>query len=330
MVQQICDDAIQECKGVKDHKESECADQEHAKSKSEEQTMIKESLQTYDQPTAETVLCNVKSFEEWPLQDDSLKGYLVERNWDTRGERFHCLVELLSRQQQIRNYHFFDEQIHVHLGTKQRSASEVEEILKANADELMARITKVETEPGLMTDLKIELVSLIRADALAIAKRLVETINPPEIIFRVETIGLNRCSRWHRDAYTGRGICTYNGVATQYQDDSNVDFAKFADYNSDVNARCLIDPSKTRQCNAGDVLYMRGSMGGFGGLVHRSPLPIFWPNGMVCQRLCLKVDVPKGGSCRAAQEPDSVRTQRAAEIAEAGECTDSGCTDVNC
>ena len=126
-----------------------------------------------------------------------------------------------------------------------------------------------------------ELVAMVEDDAVAIATQVLATVKPPEIILKIETMGANRCRRWHRDWYTGRVICTYNGVATEFQDDANVDFDKMAHPDLAVNATCPVDPAKTLRCRAGDFLYMRGMQrrldkdhaGRREGLVHRSPTP---------------------------------------------------------
>ena len=136
----------------------------------------------------------------------------------------------------------------------------------------MAAINRVDTPPELAL-LKEELATMVAADAVAIGTEIIAKLGPAEIIFQAETIGMNRCSRWHRDAYNGRAITTYNGVATEYQDDSNVDFIKIGSNDNRINANCLLDPKQTRQCKAGDVLFMRGTKNQSGGLVHRSPLP---------------------------------------------------------
>merc|ERR1712196_145308 len=94
---------------------------------------------------------------------------------------------------------------------------------------------------------------------------------------------------WHMDNYIGRAIVTYNSVATDFVSDASVGLMDVRGCGKD----CC--ESKFGAARAGDVLFMKGSAfpGDGEGLIHRSPEPKYHANGSICNRLCLKIDLPR-------------------------------------
>ncbi|CAE7207013.1 unnamed protein product [Symbiodinium microadriaticum] len=107
--------------------------------------------------------------------------------------------------------------------------------------------------------------------------------------FKLEIIGENSCTRWHRDNYCARAIVTYNSGGTEYAADANVDFWELE--NCGNNACIIKDPSEICAVGVGDVLFMKGQKFPKGprGLVHKSPEILYHYNGLVVNRLVLKV-----------------------------------------
>ena len=105
-------------------------------------------------------------------------------------------------------------------------------------------------------------------------------------------MGENACPRWHRDEYCARAIVSYNSAGTQYTADDNVDFWELE--NCGNNACIIKDTSRIQSVNVGDVFFMKGLTfpGGSNGLVHKSPEVKHHYNGLVVNRLVLKIDVP--------------------------------------
>ena len=99
--------------------------------------------------------------------------------------------------------------------------------------------------------------------------------------FKIEVIGENSCSRWHRDNYCARAIVTYNSVATVYTPDDNVNFWELE--NCGVNDHIIKDPTRVVSVPVGDVFFMKGNKFPCGpkGLVHKSPEIQRHYNGLV-------------------------------------------------
>ena len=111
------------------------------------------------------------------------------------------------------------------------------------------------------------------------------------IDIKLECIGENSCAKWHADNYCARAIVTYNSEATLYTPHENVDFWELE--KCGCNDKILKDQSKACALGVGDVLFMKGRKFPHGekGLVHRSPDVQYHENGLVVNRLVLKVDV---------------------------------------
>lgn len=108
---------------------------------------------------------------------------------------------------------------------------------------------------------------------------------------KLEIMGTNACSRWHRDRYIGRAIVSYNSQGTQFVATSNVN-----ENHLECGGQCqdiIRDETKVFQSEIGDILFMKGSKypASPNGLVHRSPPIKYQDNGAVFNRLLLKVDL---------------------------------------
>ena len=138
-----------------------------------------------------------------------------------------------------------------------------------------------------------DLQQAIRQDVIEIGE-VVAHLCPwsEKLEFKIEVIGESCCSRWHRDNYCARAIVTYNSSATVYSPDDNIDFWELENCG---NNKCIIkDPARVVSTDVGDVFFMKGNKFPCGpkGLVHKSPEIQRHYNGMVVNRLVLKVDVP--------------------------------------
>jgi len=138
-----------------------------------------------------------------------------------------------------------------------------------------------------------DLRNSIRRDAVdigTVVARLCPWSNT--LIFKIEVMGENCCSRWHRDNYCARAIVTYNSVGTVYAPDDIVNFWEL-DY-CGCNDKIIKDESQVCSVGVADVFFMKGKKFPCGpkGLVHKSPEIRHHEDGLVVNRLVLKVDVP--------------------------------------
>ena len=133
----------------------------------------------------------------------------------------------------------------------------------------------------------------VRGDVLEVGS-VVDRLCPSSccLEFKLERIGEDCCTRWHRDNYVARAIISYNSAATVYTPDQNVDLWQLD--NGGKNEQIIKDPSKCCSANVGDVFLMKGKKFPCGpkGLIHKSPAIQYHHNGRVLNRLVLKVDVP--------------------------------------
>jgi hypothetical protein len=114
--------------------------------------------------------------------------------------------------------------------------------------------------------------------------------NAGQLQIKLQVMGANVCSRWHRDYYVGRAIVTYNSHATHYTADSNVDMWEME--NCGKNECVIRDPTQVHSAGVGDILFMKGAaFPQSTGLVHKSPEVRHHEDGRVINRLILKVDV---------------------------------------
>lgn len=138
-----------------------------------------------------------------------------------------------------------------------------------------------------------DLRSSIRRDVIDIGN-VVASLCPwsDTLIFKIEVMGENCCSRWHRDNYCARAIVTYNSVGTVYAPDDIVNFWEL-DY-CGCNDKIIKDESQVCSVGVADVFFMKGKKFPCGpkGLVHKSPEIRHHADGLVVNRLVLKVDVP--------------------------------------
>lgn len=137
-----------------------------------------------------------------------------------------------------------------------------------------------------------ELRDLVTSDAGRLGS-IVASLCPWSKMFmvKVQHLGENSCTKWHRDHICGRGFITYNLRGTQYvaEEHANLWELERCGHND-----CVIeDQSKIQEVGVGDIFFMKG-LGfpcGEKGLIHKSP-PVQYSGGMALNRLVLKVDVP--------------------------------------
>ena len=117
-----------------------------------------------------------------------------------------------------------------------------------------------------------DLRNSIRRDAVdigTVVARLCPWSNT--LIFKIEVMGENCCSRWHRDNYCARAIVTYNSVGTVYAPDDIVNFWEL-DY-CGCNDKIIKDESQVCSVGVADVFFMKGSLDLQRGSTNRSHTP---------------------------------------------------------
>lgn len=138
-----------------------------------------------------------------------------------------------------------------------------------------------------------DLSECIAEDAAAIGEQLAQLLPDVHTVqVKVEAFGADVCSRWHRDTYIGRAICSYSCSGTVYMEDRHVDMWELENCG---NNDCVVrDKSTIRSIDVGDVLLMKGKAypSDVKGLIHKSPEVRHHFDGRVMHRLVLKVDVP--------------------------------------
>merc|ERR1719253_270016 len=220
------------------------------------------------------------------------KGLVVRRDrieFADRGRRFHALADQLEQSLAPPDGLWEDivAEISVHVDDlKANEIEKAESLFRKNASALVSTLATFDHPEAA------ELAAFINSDACALAGAMFQLHEGlHEIVMRIELIKKNTCARWHQDNHTGRAIVTYNGPGTVFQDDSNVHWGKLRAPGS-RNPGAVINPARTQEVRAGDMLFMRGSKANTGGLVHKAPPFEFLPNGRVLPRIVLKVDIP--------------------------------------
>ena len=112
-----------------------------------------------------------------------------------------------------------------------------------------------------------------------------------KFMVRVQHLGENSCTKWHRDYLCGRGFITYNLCGTQYVAEEHANLKELE--NCGHNDCVIEDQSKIQEVGVGDMLFMKGEGFPCGekGFIHKSP-PVQYSSGVALNRLVLKVDVP--------------------------------------
>jgi len=147
--------------------------------------------------------------------------------------------------------------------------------------------------PLLKLDMPGCLIEQIQTDAQEVGATVAKMLPTAEkLIVKLEVMGEDTCSRWHQDNYVARAIITYNGRGTEMLRHDNVNFWELEHCGN--NAHIVRDNSQVFSAGTGDILFMKGVAcpGDANGLVHKSPGVRYHANGMVMNRLLLKVDVP--------------------------------------
>jgi len=249
-----------------------------------------------------------KSCKEWCLPEtENFKGLIVERSkfCPDDGKQYHALVKEIANLESVKRADKDVGQIWTNVEKIKTDLPEVEKLIRENTKRLVAPMLSIESREEAS-----KLADKIIQDAVDIAINLVKGHpDVKDLVLRLEVIGENRCFRWHRDDYVGRAIVTYNGPGTDYLEDENINWENMK--SADKNDQTPIDPSLKRQIKAGDMMFMRGCQSKAGGLVHRSPMPIFWPDEAVIDRLILKVDIPEKFPKQESVAVKRVRVERA-------------------
>eukprot|EP00401_Gymnodinium_catenatum_P009252 CAMPEP_0117471454 /NCGR_PEP_ID=MMETSP0784-20121206/7738_1 /TAXON_ID=39447 /ORGANISM="" /LENGTH=296 /DNA_ID=CAMNT_0005265571 /DNA_START=72 /DNA_END=962 /DNA_ORIENTATION=- len=137
-----------------------------------------------------------------------------------------------------------------------------------------------------------ELAELVFQDATAMANASHKLVpGARQLTMKLELFGKNVCARWHQDHYVCRSIVSYNGYATEYSADSNIDFQELLYCGN--NDHIIRDKSRICSISVGDIMMIKGTLfpGTAKGLVHKSPDVRYHDNGDVQPRLVLKVDI---------------------------------------
>lgn len=156
--------------------------------------------------------------------------------------------------------------------------------LQAKAASLVGHAVNAGLPEGLGQQIQLDIVEvgMVVAELLPAAQ---------ELKVKLELMGESVCKRWHQDHYTCRAIVTYNGPGTVYTDHENVDFWELN--NCGCMDKILRDKDLVYSAGAGDIFFMKGKLfpGAANGLVHKSPEKCYYDDGLIMNRLCLKVDV---------------------------------------
>jgi len=148
--------------------------------------------------------------------------------------------------------------------------------------------------PLLNLDIPECLIQQIQTDAQEVGATVAKMLpTAGKLIAKLEIMGEDICSRWHRDNYVARAIITYNGRGTEMLSHDNVNFWELDNYGN--NAHIVRDSSQVFSAGTGHILFMKGLKfpGDVNGLVHKSPDKCYHADGRIMNRLILKVDVPK-------------------------------------
>jgi len=134
----------------------------------------------------------------------------------------------------------------------------------------------------------------IQQDFVEIGRVMLKLVpTTKQVLLKLDVMGENSCSRWHRDRYVGRALVAYNSCGTHFVDESNVNSMALEYGGMNANKLIVQDESKILDIDVGDIFFMKGTL--FpdtpNGLVHRSPPTQWHADGRVVHRLLLKVDL---------------------------------------
>ena len=229
------------------------------------------------------------NLEDW-MNAESLEfnGLLLQRpcGWD----HFQCDIDQAHQSGRLNG-----EQGKLQLDVENGNGLELEQNLQDAADRILT-----------MAALPSALSNQIRLDVCSIGGVLGRMFSPADTLtVRMEILGENVCSRWHRDNCVGRAIVSYTGAGTVFTDDSNVDFWELE--NCGKNHCVIRDEQKVHSVALGDVLFIKGQTfpQGSSGLVHKSPEKLYHSDGRIINRLVLKVDI--GFPVPTQQMPESTQ-----------------------
>lgn len=222
-----------------------------------------------------------KDLNDWLLPEScAYNAMLIQRPLDPAEFQRHVDIVAAS-------YKFGDDQsLQEHI---QFPEGVTKECLSRELPEKAGRLAALAVEYGLPEDLGRRIQEDLQQIGMVVAQLAPAS---KKMSLKLDIMGENSCSKWHRDYYVGRAIVTYNSVGTEFVADDNCNMEHMGHGCDDL----LRDKSQIFAADVGDILFMKGK--NFpstpNGLVHRSP-PIRWHAGtspkLVMNRLLVKVDV---------------------------------------
>lgn len=230
------------------------------------------------------VVLECKNVQEWLNPEcDNFSGLLAKRvpTWDD----FQPFSDYLYKQLKLDTEAGESALIHkVHLFPGHHREERLSVSLSKTAERLIAPLLAHGLPESLGQQIQndLEEVGMVVAKMRPAAK---------ELILKAEIVRENGCSRWHRDHYGARAIYTYNNSSTEYIDDAYVNFYELE--HGGNNDHIIQDPSQVCSVGLGSWMFMKGTQfpGRVKGLVHKSPDILYYPDGEVITRLCIKIDV---------------------------------------
>jgi len=244
-------------------------------------TPMKKDCTSLKKPITKGPAFVVKNLDDWLQPNaDEYQALLIQRP-QNRSELQWYIDDIEKRQSWGREM-AIQETVHLCQNPDEETFTAD---LHAQAEKLMAFAVK----KGLPKDS----ASKIEEDFRQIGSTLYKMCpSANHMYLKLDIMGMNGCSRWHRDQYMGRAVVSYNSCGTQMVKEEDVDHEAFTTLTFKKEG-IVPDASKIVSVNVGDILFMKGAKypTSPNGLIHRSPPTRFHKNGDVVSRLLLKVDV---------------------------------------
>lgn len=235
------------------------------------------------------LICN--NVEEW-LQPKGAEypGLLVQRPQYRHG--LQQIVDKLARLRVFGDEETVAEEVAI---TRDRKTNKG---LAPDLSKKAHHLISLAVRHGLPKDLGCQ----IQQDCEQIGKVLANLVPTAKRLFlKLDIVGENSCSRWHRDRYVGRAVVSYNCTGTKYVDTDVVNLKSLESRGE--TAPIIQDESQVLYAQLGDILFMKGTEFPTSpkGLVHSAPEKCWHADGSVKNRLLLKVDLPPEYPVKAHQ-----------------------------
>jgi len=127
-------------------------------------------------------------------------------------------------------------------------------------------------------DARLDKAVALRSDIEEWVELMSELTGAPEIGVRLVEMGHSMCPRFHTDQVTVRLICTYDGPASEYLAESDVDRSRLPSHaaadDDEADALILREGGAIRRAQRGDIVLVKGESWPDReplGAVHRSP-----------------------------------------------------------